>query len=248
MAQIDMGDLGSERARSSSSLANANLSDALARFYPVRYLAQAGTEGRSELENCLADKWRGLAGKTVTDCVRILLTCTRKWQFFGATLFEAAAKTDGSELWLAINEEGVSLLSHLSMQVIERFPYQSIVTFGGCQEDFMLVVSSPTSSGGLPSTERLLFSTSKPRILEMTLLIADYMNMMGANLPKAATRSTIHSRSVSRTRLQGVGLTSASTPNTPRLAGREASTTSLARSGSTSSGMRRTGGLRSADL
>ena len=25
--------------------------------------------------------------------------------------------------------------------MIERFPYQSIVTFGGCQEDFMLVVS-----------------------------------------------------------------------------------------------------------
>merc|ERR1712108_37458 len=107
---------------------------------------------------------------------------------------------------------------------------------------------SPTSSGGLPATERLLFSTSKPRILEMTLLMADYMNMMGANLPKGATRSTIHSRSVSRPRLQGVGLTSASTPNTPRLAGREASTNSLARSGSTSSGMRRTGGLRSADL
>ena len=61
---------------------------------------------------------------------------------------------------------------------------------------------SPTSSGGLPATERLLFSTSKPRILEMTLLMADYMNMMGANLPKVATRSTIHSRSVSRTRLQ----------------------------------------------
>ena len=61
---------------------------------------------------------------------------------------------------------------------------------------------SPSSGGGLPATERLLFSTSKPRILEMTLLMADYMNMMGANLPKVATRSTIHSRSVSRTRLQ----------------------------------------------
>merc|ERR1719234_327558 len=85
-------------------------------------------------------------------------------------------------------------------------------------------------------------------MMMMMLLMADYMNMMGANLPKVATRSTIHSRSVSRTRLQGVGLTSASTPNTPRLAGREASTNSLARSGSTSSGMRRTGGLRSADL
>ena len=65
------------------------------------------------------------------------------------------------------------------------------------------ILDSPTSSGGLPATERLLFSTSKPRILEMTLLIADYMNMMGVvNLPKTSTRSTIHSRSVSRSRLQ----------------------------------------------
>ena len=64
------------------------------------------------------------------------------------------------------------------------------------------ILGSPTSSGGLPATERLLFSTSKPRILEMTLLIADYMNMIGANLPKTSTRSTIHSRSVSRSRLQ----------------------------------------------
>ena len=65
------------------------------------------------------------------------------------------------------------------------------------------ILRSPTSSGGLPATERLLFSTSKPRILEMTLLIADYMNMMGVvNLPKTSTRSTIHSRSVSRSRLQ----------------------------------------------
>ena len=50
--------------------------------------------------------------------------------------------------------------------------------------------------------ERLPSTSVLSRILEMTLLIADYMNMMGANLPKVATRSTIHSRSVSRTRLQ----------------------------------------------
>ena len=34
--------------------------------------------------------------------VRILLTCTRKWQFFGATLFEAAAKTDGNAIIVII--------------------------------------------------------------------------------------------------------------------------------------------------
>lgn len=132
------------------------------------------------------------------------------------------------------------------MQVIERFPYPSIVTFGGCQEDFMLVVSGTT--GDLPVTERLLFTTTKPRILEMTLLIADYMNMMGQHLPKSAPRSTLHSRSASRSRLQSGSLVSASTPNTPRLAGREVSTASLARSGSTASSVRRPVAPRTADL
>ena len=38
------------------------------------FLLKAGSEGRSELENCLAEKWRGLSGKTVTDCVSSFLS------------------------------------------------------------------------------------------------------------------------------------------------------------------------------
>ena len=64
------------------------MSEALDKFYPVRYQESATQEEKDLLELSLAEKWRGLAGKSVTDCVRILLTCTRKWQFFGATLFE----------------------------------------------------------------------------------------------------------------------------------------------------------------
>ena len=103
---------------------------------------------------------------------------------------------------MAVNEDGVSLLDYNTMQVTERFYYPSIITFGGCQEDFMMVIvtSEETHRG---NEEKLLFETSKPKILEITLLIADYMNMMGVvNLPKTSTRSTIHSRSVSRSRLQ----------------------------------------------
>merc|ERR1719382_819391 len=155
-----MGDLGSERGRSSSTT-SGNISEALTRFYPVRYLAQAGSEGRSDLENCLAEKWRGLAGKTTSDCVRILLTCTRKWQFFGATLFEVKSEIDRSLLWLAINEEGVSVLDHNTMQVTERISYTNIITFGGCQDDFMLVISSPETA----ESHKLLYETSKPKIL-----------------------------------------------------------------------------------
>ena len=57
--------------------------DKLSGLEVMLLLPQAGTEGRSELENCLADKWRGLAGKTVTDCVSFLfLYCAFKCQIY----------------------------------------------------------------------------------------------------------------------------------------------------------------------
>eukprot|EP00092_Neocalanus_flemingeri_P001971 GFUD01002103.1.p1 GENE.GFUD01002103.1~~GFUD01002103.1.p1 ORF type:complete len:1505 (+),score=292.95 GFUD01002103.1:136-4515(+) len=238
MAQIDIGDLSSDKGRCSSAGSNI-LSEALDKFYPVRYQESASQEEKDQLELSLADKWRGLAGKSVTDCVRILLTCTRKWQFFGATLFEVRANDDSKDIWFAINEDGVSLLDHTTMQVSERYPYPAIVTFGGCQEDFMLVVTSPDrQSTDSITTQKLLFETSKPKILEITLLIADYMNMMGQLLPltqKSTTASRVHSRSVSRSRLTASNLTVVnSAPNTPRLNPKDEKS-SLVRSGSTSS-------------
>jgi len=238
MAQIDIGDLGSDKGRCSSAGSKV-LSDALDKFYPVRYQESASQEEKDQLELSLAEKWRGLAGKSVTDCVRILLTCTRKWQFFGATLFEVRANSESKEIWLAINEDGISLLDHTTMQVSERYPYPAIVTFGGCQDDFMLVVTSPDrQSTDSITTQKLLFETSKPKILEITLLIADYMNMMGQLLPltqKTATASRVHSRSVSRSRLTASNLTVVnSAPNTPRLNPKDEKS-SLVRSGSTSS-------------
>lgn len=238
MAQIDIGDLTTDKGRCSSAGSNI-LSEALDKFYPVRYQETASQEEKDLLELSLAEKWRGLAGKSVTDCVRILLTCTRKWQFFGATLFEVQANSDSKEIWLAINEDGVSLLDHTTMQVSERYPYPSIVTFGGCQEDFMLVVTSPDrQSTDSITTQKLLFETTKPKILEITLLIADYMNMMGQLLPltqKSTTASRVHSRSVSRSRLTASNLTVVnSAPNTPRLNPKDEKS-SLVRSGSTSS-------------
>ena len=67
------------------------------------------------------------------------------------------------------------MLDHNTMQVTERFSYTNIITFGGCQDDFMLVISSPETA----ESHKILYETSKPKILEITLLIADYMNMMG---------------------------------------------------------------------
>ena len=59
-------------------------SEALEKFFPPRY--KEGTE-EPEMESCLIEKWASLRGKSVHDCVRIYLNCTRKWQFFGAQLF-----------------------------------------------------------------------------------------------------------------------------------------------------------------
>lgn len=232
-----MGDLSLERGRHSGASAGA-VAEALKKFYPCRYQEGIDQDEKVEMEACLEDKWKGLAGKSSSDCVRILLTCTRKWQFFGSTLFDVISEESGAKVWLAINEEGLSILDHNTMQVTQRFSYTNFVTFGGCQDDFMLVVNNPNVNDD-DATMKLLFRTSKPKILEITLLIADYMNMMGQWLPKTSqTSSRGHSRSVSRSRLTSSTLTAiSSAPNTPRLNPKDDKST-LVRSGSTSNSNR----------
>ena len=186
------------------------------------------------MESSLEEKWRALSGKGGSECVRILLTCTRKWQFFGATLFEVHSYSGARDVWLAVGEEGVAVLDHSSMQVTIRFSYTNFVTFGGCQDDFMIVVTTPDTTDD-DSNMKMIFGTSKPKILEITLLIADYMNMMGQRLPRSSQSSSrTHSRSVSRSRLTSSTLTAVSSaPNTPRLNTKD-ERSSISRSGSTS--------------
>ena len=73
--------------------------------------------GKERLNDQLKLKWESLKGKSVHDCVRIFLTCTRKWQFFGAKLFKVKAsaiqnasedESEAADCWLAVNEEGIS--------------------------------------------------------------------------------------------------------------------------------------------
>ncbi|XP_068907075.1 uncharacterized protein CG43867 isoform X3 [Tenebrio molitor] len=149
--------------------------NAIDKFYPYRYRDQLTQEGLTELQAKLLEKWRSLKGRTQLDCVRIYLTCTRKWPFFGATLFQARLRQhDSPMIWLAVNEDSITILDLATMQQRVRYPYTNVLTFGGCQEDFMLVV---TQNDQQPS-QKLIFSLSKPKILELTLLIADYMNLL----------------------------------------------------------------------
>lgn len=77
-------------------------------------------------------------------------------------------------IWLAVNEDSITVLDLATMQQRVRYPYTSVLTFGGCQEDFMLVVTQNEQQ----LSQKLIFSLSKPKILELTLLIADYMNLL----------------------------------------------------------------------
>ena len=104
-----------------------------------------------------------------------------------------------TSVWLAVNEDGISVLDYSTMQPSHRFAYDSIVTFGGCQEDFMMVVITPPpatpsesergvdgrrqrlseESGG---TLRILFRTKKPEVIHM------YRKKRGG---KTHTKSTV---------------------------------------------------------
>ena len=70
-------------------------SEALEKFFPPRYMdgSDDSDYDQSVLESYLIEKWVSLRGKSVHDCVRIYLNCTRKWQFFGAQLFSVQVST-----------------------------------------------------------------------------------------------------------------------------------------------------------
>ncbi|XP_073690761.1 pleckstrin homology domain-containing family H member 2 [Garra rufa] len=81
-------------------------------------------------------------------------------------------------VWLAVHEDGVSMLEFNSVKVLASYPYKSIVTFGACGQDFMLVVtlSSGTNTSKEKSTEKHLFAMAPSKVRDVTLLIASYVN------------------------------------------------------------------------
>ena len=184
MAQIDMGDHSLDKSKTQSL-------QALDKFYPYRYRDAMNNEALKELQELLISKWMLLKGRSVVDCVRIYLTCARKWPYFGASLFQAKPRhSDQAMAWLAVSEDALSVLELSSMTPLARYPYSSVMTFGGCQDDFMLVVSAEDTLQGSVE-QKLLFAMSKPKILEITLLIADYMNALGHTLPGTPQMNTL---------------------------------------------------------
>jgi len=107
MAQIDMGDIG-EKSKGTSL-------QAVSKFYPYRYRDVLTPEGLKELQEVLAIKWGLLKGRSSLDCVRIYLTCARKWSLFGAALFQAKPRhLDQAMVWLAVSEDALNILGSLN--------------------------------------------------------------------------------------------------------------------------------------
>nr|XP_056709597.1 pleckstrin homology domain-containing family H member 2 [Euleptes europaea] len=183
LAQVEIGDF--ERPFStpagqgtSQSKSNQTLKQVVEKFYPKRYRDGCSEEQLRQLCQRLSTKWMALRSHSAADCVRIYLAVTRKWPFFGAKLFAAKSLTisslENAFVWLAVYEDGINVLEYSSMKLIVTYLYKNLMTFGGYQDDFMLVVNNMHTHE--KPTEKLLFAMTKPKILEITLQIASYIN------------------------------------------------------------------------
>ncbi|XP_034537477.1 pleckstrin homology domain-containing family H member 2 [Notolabrus celidotus] len=192
LAQVEYGDF--ERPFSAPGSAqtksNQTLKQVLDRFYPKHYRRSTSEEQLRVLLQRLSARWASLRGRSSSECVRIYLTVARKWPFFGAKLFEAESVTaspqQGVRVWLAVHEDGLSVLEHNSVKPLVSHTYKTLMTFGGCRQDFMLVVgqSVVTNASKDKPTEKHLFAMDASKIREITLLISSYIN--SAHQQKAA--------------------------------------------------------------
>ncbi|XP_061914794.1 pleckstrin homology domain-containing family H member 2 [Entelurus aequoreus] len=192
LAQVEFGDFerpflppGPVQTKS-----NQTLKQVLDRFYPKHYRRITSEDHFRQLLQRLSARWASLRGRTLSECVRIYLTVAKKWPFFGAKLFEAESITASPEtaahVWLAVNEDGVSILEHNSIKLLVTYAYKSVMTFGGCKQDFMLVVAQNNCNNTIKDkpSEKHTFAMDMSKIREMTLLISSYIN--SAHQQKAA--------------------------------------------------------------
>ncbi|XP_029454707.1 pleckstrin homology domain-containing family H member 1 [Rhinatrema bivittatum] len=191
MAQVEHGDLDRPAPSSPGGTFHSKmqhlLQQVLDRFYPKRYKQSFTPEQFRHLADRLSTKWLVLRGCSTPECIRIYLTVARKWPLFGAKLFTAKpflpSPLEDTPLWIAVNEDGISILDYSTMHLRESYPYPSVMTFGGCQDDFMLVVGQTKDrSSGKPTIEKLIFTMARPKIVELTLLIASYINYYASQL------------------------------------------------------------------
>ncbi|XP_037551145.1 pleckstrin homology domain-containing family H member 1 [Nematolebias whitei] len=193
LAQVEHGDF--ERSGVSSPVGSPQaksqlvLLQALERFYPKRYKQECSSEQLRDVSECLAAKWSKLRGCSPSECVRIYLTVARRWPLFGAKLFSVKpvppCSIEQDQVWLAVSEDGLGVMDR-TMHTLVTYPYHSVITFGGCRDDFMVVTNQQGEAGnGKRNAEKLVFAMAKPKVLELTLLMASYINHCTPGVPPA---------------------------------------------------------------
>src|SRR5699024_9691607 len=95
---------------------------------------------------------------------------------------------------IAVMEDNIELLEINSLRPVLRIPHKSIINFGGYKSHFMILVNGnmlekfeADSDLSIPFTDvksihgqRLLFGMPKRSIIEITMLLADYVNLSTA--------------------------------------------------------------------
>ncbi|XP_055145043.1 pleckstrin homology domain-containing family H member 1 isoform X3 [Symphalangus syndactylus] len=143
-------------------------------MYKNRLYFRSQVKGETDRERLL------LASQTSREIVAGRFPVNKELALEMAALMAQPAQLSSKEhavVWIAVNEDGVSILDHNTMQVHVTYPYSSVTTFGGCRDDFLLVIRSiPDKSSGKSHIEKLIFRMAAPKIAEATFIMASYMN------------------------------------------------------------------------
>lgn len=184
MAQLEYGDWATLVVGERDAIAR----EAVERFSPWSLTFMALEHDWLHLQAELTENWRGFAGKSREECARLYLGIAREWSLCGTTVHKAEQHHNGQSaplqhVFLAIHEEGVSLLRHKTMDVIKSYSYSEISTFGGHgEEDFMLVVTPQDEPGSEKNVttrgEKIILSMDKIQICEATFLMASYIEKL----------------------------------------------------------------------
>ncbi|XP_065062028.1 pleckstrin homology domain-containing family H member 2-like [Rhopilema esculentum] len=161
------------------------LNEVISRFVPDYHrgwtkLGDAGGSKR-KMYKSISDSWSDLRGKSIDDCVNSYLGIVRSFHLFGSKLFEAkerlfsVKREEQRPVIIAVEEEKIAILDSSTRMVIRAYNYTSVITFGGYKDDFMLVIQDDVISCS-GKTDRHLFAMSKGKVLEVTFLIASYIN------------------------------------------------------------------------
>lgn len=202
MAQIEYGNWSAVVKREEDD-SEGVACEALQRFCPSRFTHLTLEHDNSLLKQKLVGYWKELHDMARPRCAHLYLTMARRWNFCGAALFEAQERFSSQKtrsIWLAVTEDGVSLLEHSSKEPIASYSYSEVSSFGGHMDDFVLMVTPRQRDGGssqagasgrgsVVHSEKLLLAMSKLKIREATFLIATYMELYDGPVHMPGTKS-----------------------------------------------------------